>query len=368
MASSQKKIPNSQPIPKNVQKEVNTYEDEINLIDFLRVLWKRKYFIVLGSFLPALLVGLILYFSPRDYTVTYTYDTELDENYRKILLDRFYSEENLDKLTAKLRENGFDKYSQEMSKANIQLDVSDTLLTITVVGISQKDMQRISSIVRDNFENVLPIYSVKKELSNTIAELKSKMADIEENRHSLELDLERNRSILAKLRNLTPEEPNKIPEGIILHFENVSENSKYLPLASQIQAMETNIIIIEETIKADQEKYNYYRDLLSLNEKLFDEIKNKTSSYYDIREYHSFLTAILGDYEGKELMYYLNAYIKRIEKAMFVNTPIVEKPRIYPVPKGSLKKTGVVFVALLMIATFLAFLLEADQKSKAPAS
>ena len=398
MASSKKDIPNSQPAPKNTKNKANNSEDEINLIDYFRVVWRWKYFIMFGAVLPALLVCSVLFFSQRDYKITYTYDIrphekdtevlvdefysaenldkltaklekdELSEKDRKILLDRFYSKENLDKLAAKLRENGFDEYAQGISKAKIKLEVSDTLLTMTVVGRPLEDMQRISSIIRDNFENVIPIYSVKQELSNAIVELKTEMADIEENRYSLDLDLEKKRAISAKLKNLTPAEPNKIPGGIILHFDNIGENSEYLPLSSQIQATESKIISLEETIKANQEKYNYYTDLLSLNESLFDELKSKTSSYYDIREFYSFLTTILGKYEGKELMHYLKAYIKRLENAIFVNTPIVEKPRICPIPKGTVKKSAIVFLALLMAMTFAAFLLEAVKKSPGRAS
>ncbi len=82
--------------------------------------------------MPALIVGLILFFSPRNYEVTYVYDVKersiydmrgqsgydtrnrsydvsnwnLDEKNYNVLLDRFYSEENLNKITNKLRENG----------------------------------------------------------------------------------------------------------------------------------------------------------------------------------------------------------------------------------------------------------------------
>lgn len=385
-------------IPKNIKERANTFEDEIYLIDYLRVVWKRKYFILLGSALPALLVCLILFLSPGNYKLTYTYDIgpyekthkvlpdefysaenvqkladklekdEFFEKGRRILLDRFFSAENLDNLAAKLKENGFDEYAQEMSKANIQLEISDTLLAMTIVGRPRKDMQRISSIVRDNFEKVIPIYSVKEELSSAIAKFKSEMADIEENKFSLELELEREKAILTKLKNLAPADPNKIPGHIILQFDNINGNSKYLPLAYQIQAAESKIIDIEETINANQQKYNYCRDLLSLNEKLFDEVKNKTSSYYDIREFHSFLTNIVSDNEDEEFMPYLNAYIKKIENAISANTPFVEKPRIYPVPKDTVKKTGIVFTVLLIVTTFAAFLSEAIQKSQAPAA
>ena len=89
---------------KEVQRETNTYEDEINLMDYFLVLWKRKWFIFLASVLPALIVGLAIFLWPRDYKVTYVYDVREDvgswnlnkKNY-DVMLSRFYSEENLSK-------------------------------------------------------------------------------------------------------------------------------------------------------------------------------------------------------------------------------------------------------------------------------
>jgi hypothetical protein len=368
MASSQNNIPNSQTNPKNIQEKANPYEDEINLIDYFMVIWKRKYFIVIGSVLPALVVALVIFSWPISYQIDYIYDVNADEKSCKALLDEFHSAENLDKLTVKLKENQLEKYAQKMTRENVRLTVSGTSLAMTIVGRPQKDMQRISLVVRDNFEKVIPIYSVKKELSSAIAKFKAEMADIEENKFSLELELEKKKAILIKLKDLEPVDSNKIPGNIILQFDNISENSEYLPLAYQVQITDANIINIEETIKANQEKYDYYKNLISLNERLFDKVKNKTSSYYTIQEFHSFLISIVNDYEGKELVDYLNAYIKKIENATSANIPVVEKPRAYPIPKDAVKKTGIVFVALLMITIFGALLIENIKKSQAPAS
>jgi hypothetical protein len=334
---------------------------------------------------------------PKDYTVTYIYDTWLDkepskvlssefkgikdsyqlpaqseddllEKNRRILLDKFYSEENLDKLAAKLRENGFGEYAQEISKTKIQLEISNALLTLTIIGKPEQDMQRISSIVRGDFEKVIPIYTVREELSSTIAEYKAEMADIKGNSFSLELELEKKRAILKKMKNLQPSDSNKIPGGIILQIDRISQNIEYLPLAYQIQATDANIITIEETINANQKKYNYYDNLISLNEKLYDEVKNKISSYYTIQEFHSFLVNMMDDYSEKESVDYLNAYTKRIENMILINTPVIEKPSVYPIPKGIVKKITVLFAALLIITSLAAFLLEAVQQRQAPAS
>ena len=397
MASSKNEIPKNQSVPKSIMGKVDTFEDEIDLIDYFKVLWKWKYFIFLFAALPTLIFFSIFNYSPKDYTITYLYDSWLDkepskllssefesikdlyqlsvqsaekllEKNRRILLDRFYSEENLDKLAARLRENSFDKYAQGISKTQIQLEITNLLLTLTIIGSPEQDMQRISSIVRDDFEKVIPIYAVREELSNVIAGFKAQMADIKDNSFSLELELERKRAILKKMKNLQPSDPNKIPGGIILQIDNISQNSEYLPLAYQIQAIDANIITIEENINANQKKYDYYKNLISLNDKLFEEIKTKTSSYYTIQEFHSFLTNMMGDYTEKELADYLNAYTKRIENMISINTPVIEKPSVYPVAKSAVKKSAVSFAALLMIASFIAFLLEAVQQRQAPTS
>jgi len=396
MVSSQNDIPNDQPVPKNIRNKTDTCEDEIDLIDYFRVLWRRKYFIALGSVLPALLSGLFFFLSPSDYKATYNYDVDqesyavlpdgldsaespgqlaaeaekdgLDEKGHRILIDRFNSAENLDKLTARLRESGSDEHAQEISKADIHLESPGELLTMSIVGRPRKDMQRICSIARENFEKVMPIYSVKEELSNTIAKFKAAMADIEKSRFSRMLELKRKRAISAKLKNVGPADSNGVLANVILHFDNVRQNSEYLPLAYQVQAADANIIYIEESIIADQEKYNYYESLVNLNERLLAEVMDKTSSHYAIQGFHSSLTDIVNNYEDKELADYLSAYIKRLENVMSTNTPVIEKPRVYPAPKGTVKKSVVVFAALLMITTFAVLLFEVVQQRQAPAS
>ena len=391
MPSPENGIQDRQSVPKHVMGKADISEDEIDLVDYLRVLWKWKYFILLFSVLPASIIFSIFSFLPKQYEITYIYDTRIDkelpkvsfrefddttdsyqppaqsekdmfEMNRKILLNQFYSQENLDKIAAKLRDNDLAVYALGISKSQIKLEISETSSNLTITRNSEQDVQRISSIVRDNFEKVIPIYAVKEELNSTIAGLKGKMADIQENYFSMELELERKRAILKKMKNLQPSDPNKIPGSIILQMKNISKNSEYLPLAYQIQAIDANIITIEETININQKKYNYYKNLTSLNEKLLDEVKNKTSSYYTIQEFQPFLANMIDDYTEKELTEYLNAYTKRIENLISINSPVTDKPSVYPIPKDTLKKSMVSFAVLLIITSFVAFISEAIQQ------
>ena len=392
MPSSQNNAANDRPVPQNVRNKADGYEDEIDLVDYFKIIWKRKYFIVLGSALPALLAGLSLFLSPGKYKLTYFYDTSLTEKSYKTLLNRFYSAENFAKLSARLRENKIDGHSQGMIPVDVQLEVSpshfeadaagttniDILqktqqvegasLAMTIVGRSQKEVERTSLIVRDNFEKILPIHNAKEELNTATVGFKTKIANIEKGKFDLALELEKKRAILAKLRNLEPASSDKISSGIVLQFDNVSQNSEYLPLNYQIQATESKIIILEETIKENQEKCGYYERLEGLNERLVGELENQ-ASYHTVQQFRSWLTDIASSYEEEELADYLNAYIRKIENVISTNTPVVEKPSVNPVPKASAKKRSmIVFVLLLVMTAFGAFVLEAVQKHQNPVS
>jgi len=154
MTSSENGGSDKRDIGSNVHEEANTYEDEINLIDYFKVIWKRKSLILLGSVLPAFIVGLILFFSPRNYKVTYVYavrgrsiydvrdqsiydvrgrsiydvrdqsinddvsNWSLNEKNYRMFLNKFFSKENIDKIVNRLRENGLHRYAEQMTKAN----------------------------------------------------------------------------------------------------------------------------------------------------------------------------------------------------------------------------------------------------------
>lgn len=397
MEGSENDGSNKQATGNDVQKEANIYEDEINLIDYFLVLWKRKWLISLASVLPALVVGLVIFLWPRDCKISYTYNMELGEKAFKILEDTFYSAENLEKLVEKLQTNSFNKYAKKIAETKTVRDlkrfvsfeispsyfevikspeaknfeelqkiqqVQGTLLVMAIMGNPQKDMHTISSIMRDDFEKVIPIYSVKEELTSSIETLKTNMAKIEEDRFAMGLDLERKKATLEKLKNLKSEGSGNTQSNIILQFNNVDASSAYLPLAHQIQAVDSQFINLEESIKANEERYNYYKGLLTVNERLFDEVESKMPLYYTIQEFHSFLDNIVNDYKDKELIDYLNGYIKKIENKMSNTVPLIEKPKLYPVAKGTVKKSAIAFAIAFMLSVFAAFLSEGLRQNK----
>jgi len=79
---------------------------------------------------------------------------------------------------------------------------------------------------------------------------------------------------------------------------------------------------------------------------------------------NSYLTELVVSYETKELKDYLASYIKRIENRISISTPVSENPKMYSIAKGTVKKSGLVFVVALMISIFVSFLLEGLKKAR----
>lgn len=420
MRSSENDGSNKQTVGNDVHQEARIYEDEINLIDYFLVLWKRKWFIFLASVLPALVVGLAIFLWPRDYKITYTYaNMGLDEKGFKILEDVFYSTENLEKLVEEWQANNFNDYSKKIADSGTAEDLRgfisfevlplyfeaikpskakdldelekfqqgrEALLIMHLTAQPKEHIREIALVCRKNFEQIIPLYSEREQLSSKIINFKEKMAAIEEARYTLGLQLERKKSTLEKLKNSGSEGLDKLPSGIILQFDiepskakdqdelqefqnvNIGGNGVYLPLPYQIQAAETQIINLEEQIRANKEMYTYYAGLLNLNEKLFGYVKKVMPSYSTLEQFHSFLNNTLEEYKDQELLDYLKAYIKRIENKIANVIPLVERPKVYPVAKGTAKKSAIVFVVALMLSVFAAFLLEGLKKSQAQAS
>ncbi|MHB0946183.1 MAG: hypothetical protein ACYC3B_03320 [Sedimentisphaerales bacterium] len=377
---------------KDEAKRMDTYEDEIDLMDYFLVLWKRKWFILLASVLPALIIGLVVFLSPRDCTLTFTYNLELGEKDFRILEDTFYSEENINKLVGKLQTAGMEGYVRKLAGKNLRkvaaFEVSPSFLPATSENVksfeeaqqfkqikgslllvhitlnSGKNISRAALIFRENIENIMLLYPEKEYLNRNVMGFKDKMAAIEEARYTLNLGLERKKSTLDKLNKLNSDGLDKLPsDNIILQFSDMKDSSVYLPLPYQKQAVETQIINIEEQIRANSEMYGYYADLLKLNEKLFSFTNKAIASDGTFEWFHSSLIDTQAEYkDNAKTADYLSAHIKRVENKLTNNMPITEKPQIYPIAKGTVKKTGIVFVIAFMLSVFTAFLREGLEK------
>lgn len=353
-----------------------------------RLLWRRRRLIVLGSLLPAVLVGALLVLAPTKYTVTFVYERPLTESEHNVLLRRFYSSENLDKIIGRLREGGVSRYAAKLQEAQteagleewIRFSVSPAypkrlqttdpmtselisafraqLLIVDISGDSKEQTASVSAVVTDNIETMLPVYEIRNALKESIQEYKALAAEIETNRFAASVELQKERKRLQKLTALD-QTPTGVVEGnVVLEFTDLQENRQFLPLPYQVRAVQSKIIDLEEKLESDQQKYSHYLKVIDLNDRLLNTVETNILTPYTVAQFLEFLGAELLASEDEALADYLKSYIRRTQNLALVNTRAGERPVVYPVSKNVAEQSILVLVVFLMITVLAAVALE----------
>ncbi|MBN1361930.1 MAG: hypothetical protein JW993_15140 [Sedimentisphaerales bacterium] len=357
------------------------------LLRYFRLLWGHRLLIVCGSLAPALLLGVVLYLWPKDYTVTFVYERPLTESEYNVLLRRFYSSENLEKIIGQLRENSALGYARKLEEATteealgrlirftaspayprrLQTTDPDTserisafearLLYVFITGDSKEEMAGVSAAVTANVENMLPIYEVRNALKGAIQEYKVLAAEIEDNRFALSVELQEEKKKLEKLMGLA-ETPTASEGNVVLEFTDIQESREFLPLPYQVRAIQSKIINLEETLDSDQQKYTYYLKIIDLNDRLLGVIEASILTPYTVAQFLDYLGGQLRECKDEALADYLKSYIRKTQNLILVNTRAGEKPVVYPVPKRIASRATLAFFVGLMVSAFTAVALE----------
>jgi uncharacterized protein involved in exopolysaccharide biosynthesis len=125
------------------QKEshkIEHYEDEIELIDILRVIWKWRYFILIGAAVCGLAAAIISFIMPKIYRIDMALEPSIvymDERGNKVLID---SVENIKTIIeTDVLKNKIEKYLQKNGRKNPL-----NLLKFKVSITKKSEMIRIS--------------------------------------------------------------------------------------------------------------------------------------------------------------------------------------------------------------------------------
>lgn len=366
--------------------------DEVYLGHYIRILWNRKYYIISVSILAALIVGMALFFWPKQYQITYLYDVsdwDLSEKDYTVFVTRFYSEQNIGKIVSRLQEKGFEPYAQKLIAAskrpdgfssflkiipipphfdtngnhNAQADLPEAaFLKIILTGASVNDLSGISDTVRRTLEKKVLLNRIQDYLSAEMRVLNQKLAKVEQIKYRTMLNLKTMRTALEKLRAVSPIERQETGNNVVLQFE-INDRNKYLPLGYQIQALQSEIIDLEKTIEANDAYHQYYDDLLKLVRTLRARLNEDAVVNDTFDRYLSFLRDLVDGREAGEVKNFLRTYLRKTEHQISMIVPVSEGPYIHTIaPKGIFKKAGMVFVIVLLVSAFVSLLAEGMEK------
>jgi hypothetical protein len=358
------------------------------VLRYLHLVWMRRFMIATLSVAPALAVALLLFLWPPKYTATFVYERQLSESQHSVLLRRFYSQENLDKIIRRLREQGLGDYAERLDEARVRqffdklirfevspmypkrLQTTDPttsaaisafqsrLLFVKVIGDSEQQVLQAGAIMTNNVESILPLYDARNELKESIQRYQTLAAQIEDNRFALTVDIQAEQGKLQKLKGVEGAVTQTAQDNIVLQFTDVKNSSEFLPLPNQVLAIQSRIIDLQETLASDNEKYGFYLKVLDLNSRLLKRIEESLLTDYTVQQFLAFLSEQLLACEENSVADYLKSYIRKTENLVLVNTRAGEKPVVYPVPKGTARNSILAFVLFLMIALFAAVLSE----------
>ncbi len=364
---------------------------------FLHVLWRRRLLIAAGALAPALLAALLLFLWPRKYTATFVYEYPVKETEYNVLVRRFYSVENLAKIADQLREKGLAQCAQDLLDCQsedsleelIRLTASPAypkrlqttdpatsekisafqaqLLSIRITGRSRKEVETAAAVVTANFEHVLPMYAVRNDLKELIRRFKMTAADIENNRFTLDMDLQSEQARFEKLKVLegpgagSSDQPGRAEAGrdsLVLQFTEVKGSREFLPLAYQIRAVQSKIIDLQETIRSNEDKYTYCVGVLDLATRLLSQVEQSILTPYTAQQFLGFVGEQLLACKDKAQADFLKSYMRRTENLVLANTRAGESPVTYPIPRHLTGISLLVFIAAMMVMVFAAVVLE----------
>jgi len=372
------------------------------MLQFLHLLWRRRLLIAVVSIIPAVATAGLLFAWPQKYTATFVYEHPIRESEYNVLVRRFYSLENLNRITGQLQEKGLtwcaqmllDCHTEGSLEKLLRLTVSPVypkrlqttdpatsekissfqaqLLSIQITGRSRKEVEAVAAVVTSNVEDVLPMYVIRNDLKEMTRRFKTLAADIENNRFLLDMDLQRELARLEKLKalegsgsgsNHQNDRPQTDQDKLVLQFSDVEGSREFLPLDYQVRAVQSKIIDLQETILGNEAKYSYYVGLLELSNKLLDQVERSIQTNYTAQQFLSFVGEQLLASKDKAQTDYLKSYMRKTENLVLASTRAGESPVIYPVSKHLTGRTALVFVVSMMIAAFTAVARECPRGS-----
>jgi hypothetical protein len=362
------------------------------VVQYVRILWKRRLLVGLGSVVPALVFAGLMHFQARSYRVSYAYERPLTENDYGVLSRRFYSFENLQKISSRLREKGLASYAERLDNAQTEKSVQgliglrvyppfprrsgntdpvtsarisaflSQLLYIEISGSSRQEVEAVSAVVADDVENAVPLYSARASLNDAVRQASTQMAEIEETRFTTSLDLERERARLTQLQ--ATDDPSTrngatVPQdGLTLQVNADPNNRDLLPWSYQMRSARAKIIDLEQSLKTNEAKYEYYLKVIELDNQLARIIDEKLPTFYTLQQYIDLLKGRLDQSKDRAVVDCLRSYASRAQNMSLRNARVGEKPVVYAVAGYTTQSVAVAFIVLWMVTSFIAVALE----------
>lgn len=363
------------------------FEDEIYLIDYLRVIWKWKWLIILGTFVCMVVAGVVSFRMPEVYEVSTTIEPGIVGEDNE---GNFMYIDSTDNIKGKIKRGLYNRRIQEA----LGLNPLETVIEIKVgserganfikassewketkAELGQKTLSLLLAFLSEDYKNIVEqrkgdyekqvlmkqnqikeIETQRKDIDKQILiklnEIEHQKNDIKLNEANLKIIRERQKTLLQEIKNVKDNTEDIIRQrndvlqhkgngddiSLLLYSTVIQQNVAYF---NQLSNQINDLMRQEKAIEAGIEKLN--KDIININTEI-ERIQLKRAEG---------LQAKITD---------LNVQIDRLKlkKGIISNIKIIQQPEVSPRPVKPQKKMIIVLagVVAFMMMLFLAFFIE----------
>jgi len=327
-----------QPEPRDQMGE--HFDDEIQLIDYLRVIWKWKWLIILGTFVCMGVAGVVSFNMPKIYEVSMTIEPGIigvNSAGKFIYLD------SRDNIEGKIKGGLYNRRIQKALNINpLETDITfkvrpqkgTNFIKVTSewkdpeVEFGKKALVHLVVVISKEYENI-----VQQRKGDYEKQILMKQNQIKENEATLKIIQDREKELLQEIKNVKDN-----TERIVQERNNILQHKG--------NADDISLLIYSTTIQQ--------------NVAYFNQLSNQIN---DIRTKKEIASTKIEN---------LKAEIDRLnlEKSIIKNIRVIQNPEASIRPIKPKKKLNVLLagVVAFMMMMFFVFFLEYIQKAKSNAT
>ena len=331
---------------------MNEYEDEVNLMDYLNVIWKRKWLIIIPTFFLVIVVGIYSFLLPPQWEIDaliqpskFLIQTEQGQFNEVVITDP-------KQIAGQINQAAYNN----LIAAELNLDIrefpklkAENLRDTNLVRvlIKEKDVEKAKLILHSLFKHLKRQLDEKVDIEIKGIDSQIKSREIEESRIEEEIKTYKNKLDIIKRRK---KEIEKELSNIRKRIEALEkEQSLSLKKENRSESESLAMLLYSNEIQQSLEYHNTLNELLSEKkieeEDINLEIENKDETIKQLENE-------IGN---------LNERRGRIDYAQLIKEPTSS---LYPVAPKNKINVLIAGILGLMIFTMLAFFLEYLEKHK----
>ncbi len=351
---------------------MNEYEKEIELMDFLNVLWKRKWLIIIPTFFFAIIAGVYSFLLPRVWEVDaiiqpsqYTLQT-IDGTYKEILTA------DPKQIAGQINEALYN----HIIAAELNLDIRE-IPKLKAANLRDTNLVKISTKVNDAEKAKLILYSLFNHLKRDL----DKKIDVEIK--SFDTNISTNENLIKKNKI----KQNKIRQEIISAANKLKiSESRVISIMEEMKSVKKRIGELEEqqrrtlsekkqitdaiSLLLHSDELQHYSNEVQLNLRIYNTLDEKLSDEKIIQEdlklnkeeKKTEIENVNNEIENvKDQIALLNKKKARVDYAQLTKEPTSSLGPVFPKKKRNVMLAGILG---LMIFTMFAFFLEYIKKQK----